>query len=442
MKEHKDLENQQEYAARQEDSPEEGDAARQEDSPEEEYSFLQETIKDEAGGAPGKVRRDIFRTACLGLVLGIVACFSFYAVKPLMEEWFEDSPREVKIPEEEEEEEPVASENVEEQTAHPLDEEDYRQMQQSMTATALEASRCVAEIVGVTGDEDWMTDAYDSRNSVSGLIIADNGRELLVFAKTSVTEEAREIRAAFYDGSSYTATLKKRDANLGYGIYAVNRSEIQQGTWAQIRTATLGSSGSMTKGSPVIAVGKQFGYSGGIGFGTAASTRNSLEKADGSYRLIGTDIAAAQEGTGVLFNLEGEAVAMIDQTISEESSMNLVTGYGMTDMKDIIENLSNAEAVPYLGIHGIDVTEEIRNQGIPEGVYVKEVDAGAPAMTAGIQAGDIITSIDGVEIRTLSAYHTALMEKDSGSELRVKGQRRGSGGYVDITFTVTVGSKE
>ena len=410
MKEHKDLENQQEYAARQEDSPEEGDAARQEDSPEEEYSFLQETIKDEAGGAPGKVRRDIFRTACLGLVLGIVACFSFYAVKPLMEEWFEDSPREVKIPEEEEEEEPVASENVEEQTAHPLDEEDYRQMQQSMTATALEASRCVAEIVGVTGDEDWMTDAYDSRNSVSGLIIADNGRELLVFAKTSVTEEAQEIRAAFYDGSSYTATL--------------------------------GSSGSMTKGSPVIAVGKQFGYSGGIGFGTAASTRNSLEKADGSYRLIGTDIAAAQEGTGVLFNLEGEAVAMIDQTISEESSMNLVTGYGMTDMKDIIENLSNAEAVPYLGIHGIDVTEEIRNQGIPEGVYVKEVDAGAPAMTAGIQAGDIITSIDGVEIRTLSAYHTALMEKDSGSELRVKGQRRGSGGYVDITFTVTVGSKE
>ena len=442
MKEHKDLENQQEYAARQEDSPEEGDAARQEDSPEEEYSFLQETIKDEAGGAPGKVRRDIFRTACLGLVLGIVACFSFYAVKPLMEEWFEDSPREVKIPEEEEEEEPVASENVEEQTAHPLDEEDYRQMQQSMTAVALEADRFVAEITGVSGDQDWMNESYDSGNSVSGLIIADNGRELLIFARTSAAEDAQEIRASFHDGSSYAATLKKQDANLGFGIYAVNRGEIQQSTWSQIKTADLGSSNTISRGSPVIAVGKQFGYSNGIGFGTVASTRNYADVADGEYRLICTDIAAAENGTGILVNLDGQVVAVIDQTISEEDSMRLVTGYGITDIKDMIEKLSNGEAIPYLGVKGIDVPEEIRQQGIPAGVYVKEVETDSPAMTAGIQAGDIITSIGGEEVSSLMAYHDALMEKDSGDEVRIRGQRRGSGGYVDITFSVTVGSRE
>ena len=78
--------------------------------------------------------------------------------------------------------------------------------------------------------------------------------------------------------------------------------------------------------------------------------------------------------------------------------------YKRQDIKDIIEKLSNDETIPYIGIQGIDVTEEIANQGIPEGVYVKEVDAESPAMAAGIQAGDIITSIGGEEVK-LSLIH-------------------------------------
>ena len=69
----------------------------------------------------------------------------------------------------------------------------------------------------------------------------------------------------FYDGTSYAASLKKRDGNLGFGIYAVNRAEIQQSTWSQIKTAVLGSSNAVSKGNPVIVIGKQFGYEGGIG---------------------------------------------------------------------------------------------------------------------------------------------------------------------------------
>ena len=358
-----------------------------------------------------------------------------------MERIFESSPKEVTIPEEEEEEEEDASQQ-EQQVAQTLDEESFRQMQQEMTATALEASRAVVEITGVTGSQDWMNESYDNKNSVTGLIIADNGQELLIFGKTSVLADAQEIHVTFYDGTSYAASLKKRDGNLGFGIYAVNRVEIQQSTWSQIKTAVLGSSNAVSKGNPVIVIGKQFGYEGGIGFGTVAATRNFVETADGEYRLICTDIAAAADGTGIMVNLDGEVTAVIDQTVSEEDSMNLVTGYGITDIKDIIEKLSNDETIPYIGIQGIDVTEEIANQGIPEGVYVKEVDAESPAMAAGIQAGDIITSIGGEEVKSLMAYHNALMDRDSGDEVRIRGQRRGSGGYVDITFSVTVGSKE
>ncbi len=436
MEEQKDPRKEQEISEKEQDfqNPEEVEDP-------EEYSFLQETIKDEAGGVVQKIKKDLLRVLCLGLAFGIIACFGFYAVKPLMEKMFEGSPEKVTIPEEEEETNEEDSQE-EQQTVQTLDAESFRQMQQSMTSTALEASRAVVEITGVGGNQDWMNETYDSKNSVTGLIIADNGQELLIFGKTSVLADAEKIQVTFYDGSTYGASLKKKDGNLGFGIYAVNRAEIEQSTWGQILTAKLGSSNTISKGTPVIVIGKQFGYEGGIGFGTVSSARNFMEEADGEYRLICTDIAASAEGTGVMVNLDGEVVGIIDQTVSEEDSMNLVTGYGITDIKAIIENLSNGEAIPYIGIRGIDVTEEIMEQGIPQGVYVKEVDAESPAMMAGIQAGDIITSIDGEKVTSLSAYHDVLMEQKSGGEVRVEGQRRGSGGYVDITFSVTVGSRE
>ena len=111
-------------------------------------------------------------------------------------------------------------------------------------------------------------------------------------------------------------------------------------------------------------------------------------------------------------------------------------------MKDVIEFLSNGQGVPYIGIWGVDVTEEIEEQGIPKGLYVKNVDADSPAMAAGIQSGDVITGVDDVEIASYSVYHGTLMGKKVGSEAVIKGQRQGVDGYVDIEFKVKVGSKE
>ena len=90
----------------------------------------------------------------------------------------------------------------------------------------------------------------------------------------------------------------------------------------------------------------------------------------------------------------------------------------------------------------MDVTEEIEEQGIPKGLYVKNVDADSPAMAAGIQSGDVIMSVGDAEVSAYSVYHRALMECSVGNEITVRGQRQGADGYVDIEFSVTVGSKE
>lgn len=124
-----------------------------------------------------------------------------------------------------------------------------------------------------------------------------------------------------------------------------------------------------------------------VGFGTIANSRNELDADDGSYQLLCTDIGAAEDGTGVIVNLSGEVVGIIDQSISDNSSKRLVTGYGISGLKSEIELLSNGQAVPYVGIRGLDVTAEIEAQGIPNGVYVQTVEPDSPAMAAESRAG-------------------------------------------------------
>lgn len=404
-----------------------------------EYSFIQETIKKEKGA----VRKGLFRMAGFGLVFGVFACISFSALKPAMDSIFQGNPEEVTIPAEEEPQEEISEETEpEEAVQQTLDADSYRQMQRSLTSIAVKANRAVVEVVGAAEPQDWMAEASDSKTSVSGVIVADNGQELLILGKSSIVKGAQKLQVIFNDGNSTPAVLKKSDGNLGLGIYAVNRQEIKDSTWAQIETAVLGSSNAVSKGDVAIVIGKPFGYAGAMGFGSIASGKNILDLADGQYRLINTDIAGSKNGSGFIVNLQGEVIALIDQGTAEEGSTELVTGYGITDIKSVIEQLSNGKGVPYIGIYGVDVTEEIEEQGIPKGLYVKNVDADSPAMAAGIQSGDVIMSVGDVEVSSYSAYHQALMGSAVGSEVKIKGQRQGADGYVDMEFHVTVGSKE
>ena len=119
-----------------------------------------------------------------------------------------------------------------------------------------------------------------------------------------------------------------------------------------------------------------------------------------------------------------------------------VVGYGISDIKSSIELLSNGSVIPYTGICGMDVTEELEDKGMPKGIYVKEVEPDSPAMAAGIQSGDVIVRIDGQNIISMSNYHSLLIHKSVGTQFRLQGLRQGAGGeYVDIEFNVTVGSR-
>ena len=61
-------------------------------------------------------------------------------------------------------------------TEQTLDIDNYRELQKAMNSVASEAAKSVVEVIGISGEQDWTEESYDNKNSVSGLIIADNGQ--------------------------------------------------------------------------------------------------------------------------------------------------------------------------------------------------------------------------------------------------------------------------
>lgn len=410
-----------------------------ENGQEENYSFLQETLKDEKK-RPKSIAGDICRLAAKGLIFGLFASVAFSAIQPWTEAFFAKETDVVTIPEDDEVE---AAETQEEGTGQEFSVENYREMTNVLTDVAKEASKSIVVVETVIDDSN-LEHLGETSPSVSGVIVWKNQAEVLIAAPSRIMEEGDgTIQATFNDGRTYEAKLKKQDKNLGLAIISVMTPNLSQSTKNHIQAAVLGNSNLVKKGTAVIALGNQFGYSGGSGYGIISTIDNYHAVADHAYRLLTTDIAAAESGSGVLFNTEGEVIGIGDQMVTGGESKNLVTGYAISGIKEVLELLANGNGVPYLGIHGVEITEEIAEaQGIPRGLYVKVIEADSPAMKAGIQNGDIIVSLGDSQIKTLYGMGKALEEHKVGEQMKLVVQRLGTEAYAEVTFSVTVGSKE
>jgi serine protease Do len=96
-----------------------------------------------------------------------------------------------------------------------------------------------------------------------------------------------------------------------------------------------------------------------------------------------------------------------------------------------------------MGVKVSTVTSKIESDyGIPKGVYIREVTMDSPAMNAGLQSGDVITKLNGEEVRSDLAFSNALLELSAGENVRVEVQRKGAEDYTTIKYDVTLGVLE
>lgn len=414
-----------------------------EEQKEEQFSFLQETIKPKPV-TRRKILTQLARVGIYGLIFGTFACLGFFALKPWAQSRFQGDPKTVTIPEDEEAEtEPAKDAQTETVQPPVLDAQSYKEMMKSVYEIAKEANKSVVSIQPEKENPVLMTAGSGTEESTAGLIVADNGQELLVLCDNAVCEDTKKWTVTFADNAQYGISLKKQDKNSGFAVFAVPRAKIKKNTWDNIEVASLGNSNLVTKGDVTIALGNTFGYADGVGYGIISSNEYLETLADGQRRVLATDISAASNGTGILFNLTGEVIGMIKPDIWGENGNNTAKALAISDLKAVIELLVNGQSVPYVGIYGTTINDTLaQEQEMPTGIYVTQVKPDSPAMAAGIQNGDILQEISGEKLSNLLSYEKAVLDCRAGQTVKIKGKRRGAGGYVDIDFNVVIGSQE
>ena len=222
-------------------------------------------------------------------------------------------------------------------------------------------------------------------------------------------------------------------------MLSVNLADLPEGTLDQLQMANLGGSRNMRPGELVIAVGSPAGVSGSVLYGNLVSAGYSVSVIDGEYELLLTDMPKASESSGVLVNLDGEIVGIIQQSCQGPGSRDTLTAYGISDVKDVIEHLSNSQDLVYIGIMGADVTQETAEvQSLPTGVYITSVEMNSPAMDAGLQQGDVITEINGQTITGISEIQEMLLKFSREQVIQVLVMRLGKEGYKEIHCSVTL----
>lgn len=414
---------------------------------EESFDFLQETIKPKRIGRRQRMTQ-LMQAAVYGVILGGCACLGFFALKPLAQRCFPEKAQTVTIPEDKQQnngdsadnEETPAQDDSQEQTDN---QQSYTQLMENLYGKVRIAKKTVVSITKGTEQENWSAEATGIDETVSGVIMADNGQELLILSDARICEDAKEWCVTFSDNSEYKASLKRQDKNSGFAVFAVAKEGISDSSWNAATVASLGNSNLTEQGDTVFALGSMFGYAGGTGYGIVSSTNYKEMVRDGDYGVIATDISCASDGTGVLFNQSGEVIGMISSEIWKDRGMHTANAYAISDLKSIMQLLANGASVPYFGISGTSVTNAIQQEeGMPAGIYVIDVAADSPAMAAGIQSGDVICEVNGNSIASMEAYRKTILTLKTGDQIKVKGKRQGSGEYVDIDFSVTVGSKE
>ena len=422
------------------------------DNKKEEFSFLTEKIKDEPVSRK-KMLIKIGQTAGLAVVFGFVACLTFVVAQPKLKNLLSINDKStISIPKDEEENTENSTQDVEGNPENPeglakpsdikkeIDLLDYEKLQKEIYGIGREASKSIVTVTGVKNDVDWFNNSYENEGQAFGVIIGNNKKEYLILTEKKIIDDVDNILVSFCNGALVDASLKKYDGNTGLAVLGVTMAAVSEDTKSVIKEAVLGNSFRVAQGDTVIAIGSPTGSNSAISSGSIISTQNIIMTEDANYTLFSSNIVGSSEGSGVLINLSGEIIGVILQGYSNHNDQNTVNAISVSEIKSIIEDLSNGIDIPYVGLKTKTVSNDIAEKfNLPVGAFITSVAIDSPAMNAGIQNGDVIVKVNDTEIITAAGYSKELKKYRTGDFINITVMRQGTREYKEIVCNVKVG---
>jgi len=379
------------------------------------------------------------------IVFGSIACFAFTALYPWLSNQFPSDTKKITITIPKDEypdgiEEGSTQDALTQQT--DTAETDFENTFQLLSETMVETKKTMVTITAVYDETNNFLNENTSSGDTSGLIIAASDTKFTILTSYSVMKNAKSIRVLFNNGNSMSAYLYRGDADTDIAVICVNFNEDTDIDRVDISVATLDNSYLINQGDIVFTAGTLLGNSSSVNYGTAINVKTIKSGIDSYYSLISTNMQQYSGDYAYLFNSDGNVIGIMKNDSTDISNGELIA-YGISDLKPLIEKMSNDEDIVYLGVTGVTVTNSIATTyNLPMGIYVSGVIENSPAFIAGLMNGDIITSINGQTVVSYKVLCDSLYKYNSGESVVIEAKRQsGKDGYKIIPFNVTLGKK-
>ncbi|WP_375259482.1 DegQ family serine endoprotease, partial [Citreimonas sp.] len=266
----------------------------------------------------------------------------------------------------------------------------------------------------------------------SGFVISEDG---YIVTNNHVIEGADEILIEFFEDFELPAEVVGTDPNTDIALLKVEADR-------PLVYVPFGDSDTARVGDWVMAMGNPLGQGFSVSAGIVSARNRALSGTYDDY--IQTDAAINRGNSGgPLFNMDGEVVG-VNTAILSPNGGSIGIGFSMasnvvTRVVDQLQEFGETRR-GWLGVRIQDVTDELAEAlGLEEarGALVSDVPEG-PAMDAGMQAGDVILSFDGVEVEDTRQLVRVVGNTAVGKEVRVVVNRDGS----TETLRITLGRRE
>ena len=265
----------------------------------------------------------------------------------------------------------------------------------------------------------------------SGFIIESNG---LILTNAHVVEGATTIYVTLTDKREFKAKLLGMDKRTDVAVVKIEARDLPK--------LPLGDSSRVRVGEWVLAIGSPFGLENTVTAGiVSAKSRDT-----GDYLpFIQTDVAVNPGNSGgPLLNTAGQVIGINSQIFSRSGGyMGISFAIPIDEAMRVADQLRTNGKMTRgrIGVALGEMTKEVAESlglGKPRGAYVRNVDAGGPAATGGIESGDVILSFNGREIAKSTDLPRLVGETKPGTAATVQVWRKGA----TRELAVTVGDSE
>ncbi len=266
----------------------------------------------------------------------------------------------------------------------------------------------------------------------SGFVISEDG---YIVTNNHVIEGADEVNIEFFSGTELTAEVVGTDPNTDIALLKVT-SDIP------LPFVTFGDSDTARVGDWVMAMGNPLGQGFSVSVGIVSARNRALSGTYDDY--IQTDAAINRGNSGgPLFNMDGQVIG-VNTAILSPNGGSIGIGFSMasnvvTRVVDQLQEFGETRR-GWLGVRIQDVDPDVAEAlGLEtaSGALVTDVPEG-PAMEAGIESGDVITSFDGTEVDDTRQLVRVVGNSPVGKAVRVIVFRDGE----TKTLMVTLGRRE